>query len=124
MSDQVEQKPEEKAGDAPGPAPRGSGSGVSLGLGTIGSALLGLLGAAAGAGWPGVVAMALLGLGLPFAWGFLVKLMNDKMDSRDQARAGADAGKTAVDLQNQGRKVTQGLDAAESANPPTDGFKR
>jgi hypothetical protein len=103
----------------------GSGSVLSqIGVGGLASAALGVLGAAAGAGWPGVVALAGVGLMLPIGWTLLVKMFNEWSDTRDLERAGADAGKTSVDLANQGREVTGNLDAAQKADPPTEGFPK
>lgn len=96
----------------------------SIGVGGILSAVLGVVGAAAGAGWPGVVALAALGLAMPLGLGVLVKAFNAWSDRRDLDRAGADAGNTAVDLANQGREVTKGLDQAQKVDPPTDGFPK
>lgn len=95
-----------------------------IGLGSLISGLLAVLGSAAGAGWPGVVALVLVGLAVPFGWNILVGMANDWSDKRDQERAGADAGNTAVDLQNQGRGVSTGLDGAQKNAPPTEGFPK
>lgn len=96
---------------------------TSIAIGTLLSAFVGLLGAAAGAGWPGVIALCLVGLAVPFGWNTIIKIFNDWSDLRDRDRAGSDASKTASDLSNQGREVTKGLDQSEKSDPPTDGFK-
>jgi predicted lipid-binding transport protein (Tim44 family) len=121
-----EQPAEEKATpDAQKPPQAASSSLAStIGVGGILSGLLGLLGAAAGAGWPGVIALAGLGLSVPIIGVVLVKYFNAWSDKRDLERAGADAGKTAVDLANQGHAVSAGLDSAQKADPPTEGFKK
>lgn len=106
------------------PAKEPAGIGSQIGAGAILSGLLGLLGAAAGASWAGVAALGVMGLGLPLAWTLLVKKFNGWGDTRDLERAGADAGKTAVDLRNQGRQVTNGLDEAQRADPPTEGYPK
>lgn len=86
--------------------------------------VLGTVGSVAGAGWSGVAALAFVGVALPFAYSFIVRMLNGKVDSRDLERAGENAGKTAQDIQNQGRQVSQGLDDAQAADPPTDGAGR
>lgn len=118
MSSPDEQKP------APAPSQPSGTSATAITLASLASALLGVIGAAAGAGWPGVVAMALVGLAIPLGWSTLVNIFNDWVDKKDQERAGTDAGKTAQDLQIQGREVTTGLAGAEQADPPTEGFPK
>lgn len=108
-------------------APEGSQTGSSSGttltiVGGVLSLVAGLVGAAAGAGWPGVVALALVGLAAPLGLGWLVKKFNGWSDGRDQERAGSDAGNTAVNLAGQAGSVAPGLDSSQAANPPTAGF--
>ena len=88
------------------------------------SGACGLLGAAAGAGWPGVVALALIGAMVPVSWNIIVGMFKKNTDARDLKNAGSDVGKTALDLQTQGREVSNELDQAEKAEPPTDGFPK
>lgn len=116
---------DDKKKTEPAQARESEGSGLmsQIGSGALLSGLMGLLGTAAGAGWPGVIALALVGLSVPFAWSQLVRVFNAWADKRDLERAGADAGNTAVDLANQGRGVSQGLDRGQLADPPTDGFQ-
>lgn len=113
---------------APG-APEGSQASSSSGatltvVGGVVSAVAAVAGAAAGAGWPGVVALALVGLSLPLGLSWLVNRFNGWSDNRDQVRAGSDAGNTAVDLANQGQQVSSGLDSSQAANPPTEGLPK
>lgn len=116
-------QPGQPSGATGQPAPKKGVMG-DVSMGAVISGALGLLGSAAGAGWPGIVAMVLLGLALPFGWGYLVKLYNRGVDKREMEKAGADAGMAAVDLANQGTQVTQGLDAAQQADAPTEGFRQ
>lgn len=124
-----ETKPAETAEPAPEKVePAAPSIGLSATAASILAAILGLLGAAAGAGWPGVVALAIvgvaLGAGAPAALQVLIRIANGSIDRRDQERAGADSGNTAADLKNQGDTVRQELEAAQAANPPTDGFPK
>lgn len=98
--------------------------GTQVASGALIGPIVGLLTAAAGAGWPGVVAMGLLGVGLPFLWSQVVGMFNRWADGRDLNRAGSDAGNTAVEIKNQGQDVRQGLDDLQSGSPPSDGTSR
>jgi hypothetical protein len=95
---------------------------------TIISIITSLAGGALSAGWPGVVALVLLAIlvptGLVFSWKVIVGNLNSRIDGQDTQNAGADAGNTAIDLANQGREVSIGLDAKAKADPPTDGFPK
>lgn len=93
---------------------------VSVGLGLIAP----MIGSLAGAGWPGLLALAGVGLSLPIGLSALVRYINTWADHRDQERAGTDAGTTASDLQGQGRAVATGLDAIQTADPPTEGYPK
>jgi hypothetical protein len=99
-----------------------------LGVGTIISAVLGLIGGALGAGVPGIIALGVVGLvigiGGPVAWNAILAMVNGKIDKSDHDNSGADAGKTAVDLQNQAREATRSLDEAQRLDPPTEGFPK
>jgi hypothetical protein len=82
-------------------------------------ALLGVIGGAAGSGWPGVIALVGLGVAFPVIYTMLVKYFNSRIDARDLEKAGADAGKTAVDLKNQGEQAGKTLDELQKKFPPT-----
>lgn len=87
-------------------------------------AIPGMIGSIAGAGWPAVILLGLMGIG--GVWGItaLIQKINKSVDKKDLSKAGADAGNTAVDLANQAKKVRDELDRLEKENPPTDGVKR
>lgn len=95
---------------------------------TIISMITSLVGGALSAGWPGVAALGLLAILVPTAllvsWKIFVGNLNSRIDGQDQQSAGADAGNTSIDLANQGRAVSNGLDAQEKADLPTDGFPK
>lgn len=111
--------------NAPPPSPAPSSSGVSsMTIATLAAGVLGVLGSAAGAGWPGVVALVLLGMIIPFGWGVLVRELNKWSDKRDMNRAGSDVGQTALNLEIQGREVSRGLEQVEASDEPTEGFKK
>lgn len=97
-------------------------------FGAIGGVVTGLISAALGSSLYGLIAIGVLGviagIGGPLLWRRLVGGWNANIDSRDQANAGADAGNTAIDIANQGRAVSTGLDAQEKADLPTDGFPK
>lgn len=88
-------------------------------LGTILSIAGGLASAALGAGWPGVIALMLLGLGAGFGLNLVVKRINAGIDARDGENAGADSGKTSVDLANQAAANRQDLADLKAQKPPT-----
>lgn len=48
-----------------------------------------------------LAAMGVAALGAVFGVGYLIKKNNDRIDSQERDRAGADAGNTAVDLRQQ-----------------------
>lgn len=93
---------------------------------TIISIITSLAGSALSAGWPGVAALGGLAILVPtaliIAWKVFVGNLNSRIDGQDTQSAGADAGNTAIDLANQGRAVSIGLDAQEKSDLPTDGF--
>lgn len=107
---------QDKPQDAPKPAEATPG-GALWAMGLLG-AIPGLLAALAGAGWPGVLAIALGGVALLAGGTFLVKKLNLMVDGRDLSRAGADAGKTAVDLANQAADNRTEMDKLRDEKPP------
>lgn len=92
------------------------------------SMIVSLAGSALSAGWPGVAALGLLAVlvptGLIVGWKVFVGNLNSRIDGQDTQNAGADAGNTSIDLANQGRAVSTGLDAQQKADLPTDGFPK
>lgn len=48
-----------------------------------------------------LVVMGVAAIGAAFGVGYLIKKNNDRIDSQERERAGADAGNTAVDLRQQ-----------------------
>lgn len=118
MSDEA---PKTETPAAPAEPAKSSTAG-SFGWGSLIGGGISAVGAIAGAGWPGLIMLGALGIATPFLWKFIVGMFNRWADTRDQERAGADAGNTAVDMANQGREVTGGLDGAQKADPPTKGF--
>lgn len=113
---------DDKKPDEAAPA-QGSSAVSGVTVATLGGGVLGVLGSAAGAGWPGVIALILLGLTIPFGWNTILSLLNKWTDKKDAENAGTDASKTALNLANQGREVSSGLDKTEASDEPTDGFK-
>jgi hypothetical protein len=110
---------------SPNTQPAASPSGGLLGqvsLATLLSVGAGVISSVAGAGWPGIIMLGILGAALPFGWSKLVGIFNGWADSRDADRAGTDAGATAVDMANQGHAVNAGLNQLEQSDPPTAGF--
>jgi hypothetical protein len=79
-----------------------------------------LLGILSGAGWPGVLAMVLGGIGLFYSLTQVIKRWNRSVDKTDLTNAGADAGDTSADLANQAREATQGLEELRQKDPPKD----
>lgn len=92
--------------------------GFSMPWGSLAAALPGLLGAALGAGWPGIIALVGAGAGLFFGINALIRKWNASVDKKDTDRAGADAGTTSSDIANQAKDVRDSLDNLEKAMPP------
>lgn len=82
------------------------------------------LGSLAGAGPWGLAAMALGLIASVVGVGYAIRGWNRKVDANDQKLAGADAGNTATELQNQTRDVARGLDEVGKANPADDPDKK
>ena len=78
------------------------------------------LGSLAGAGPWGLAAMVLGIIASVLGVGYAIRGWNKKVDANDQKLAGADAGNTATELQNQTRNVANGLDEVGKANPAED----
>lgn len=85
--------------------------------------ITGFLGSLAGAGPWGIAAMALGVIAAFFGVQYSIGKWNRKIDARDQENAGADAGKTATELQNQVRDVANKLEDIGNKNPAVDPSK-
>lgn len=86
----------------------------------IAQTLIGFLGSLAGSGPWGLAAMGVGILALVGGIQFAVRNFNKKIDARDQENAGADAGRTATELQNQTRNVAKQLEDLGKNNPAVD----
>ena len=73
---------------------------------------------ALGASWSGIIAMAVAIIGGLFGIHFLIKSLNKATDKKDLENAGADAGKTSVDIKNQADSVASTLDEMLRKDPP------
>jgi hypothetical protein len=98
--------------------PSSEGVGTKAGLALLGG-LPGFIAGLAGAGWPGVIAMVLGGVGLVVGLSAIISKLNKMIDSRDQESAGADAGKTAVEIANQAAGNRQDMSDIRNQDPPT-----
>jgi hypothetical protein len=93
-------------------------TGPAIPWAALAGAVPGIVGAALGSGWPGIIALVLAGVALFFGYTGIIAKWNQSVDKTDADRAGADAGRTATDLANQARDVRTGLDRLEQNDPP------
>lgn len=112
----TDQKPAETAPAAPQAAPGPTVAGI--GVGTLFSTLTGLAGAALGAGPWGAGVLAILAFGGFFGLRALIGAINSRVDKNDTANAGADAGVTSVDMQNQASDNRHDLADLQKEHPP------
>jgi len=96
---------------------------LGIPAGSLITSAISLITGVLGAGPWGIVGMALLSIGAIFGINKLVGHINGKIDARDLAKAGADAGQTAVDLTKQVNQNADAIKKEQELNPPTKGFK-
>ena len=95
---------------------------LGVGLGSIITSATGLIGGFLGAGPWGIVGLIVTAIGSVFGVNFLIRSWNSKVDASDHVRAGADSGRTSVDLANQADRNNKAIQREIDKNPPTDGF--
>ncbi len=88
-------------------------------MGPIVGAATGLVSSALGAGWPGIIALALTAVTLYAGLQFLVRWINKNVDARDLKDAASDSANTAIDIKNQAAEVRHDLDSLEQSDPPS-----